>query len=256
MKLTDFDVLTFDCYGTLIDWETGIYRALGPLIAASGRDMGRNEALEAFADMESAQEHETPGMIYPDLLAAVHGRLGARWGASPSPDQNAAFGASIPDWPPFADSADALCYLKDHYKLVILSNVDRASFAASAAKLGVDFDAVYTAEDIGSYKPSLNNFNYMLDRLAAMGIAKSAILHTAQSLFHDHAPAKAVGLARCWIDRRGGEDGSGATKAVDEIPDVHFHFDGMAALAHAHRAAQGSRGNQTRAGAGKTKHGQ
>ncbi len=118
--------------------------------------------------------------------------------------------------------------------------MDRAGFAASKAKLGVDFDAVYTAEDIGSYKPSLNNFNYMLDKLADMGIPKSAILHTAQSLFHDHAPAKAVGLARCWIDRRMGEDGSGATKALDESPDVHFHFDSMAALADAHRAALGS----------------
>ena len=237
MNLTDFGVLTFDCYGTLIDWETGIYQALGPLIAASGRDIGRNEALEAFADEESAQEHETPGLAYPDILAAVHGRLSRRWGAETAPEQNATFGASVPDWPAFADSTDALRYLKGHYKLVILSNVDGGSFAASKAKLGVEFDAVYTAEDIGSYKPSLNNFNYMLDRLAAMGIAKSAILHTAQSLFHDHAPAQAVGLARCWIDRRRGEEGSGATKAMDEIPDVHFHFDSMAALADAHRAA-------------------
>lgn len=237
MKLTDFAVLTFDCYGTLIDWETGIYQALSPLIAASGRDMGRDEALEAFADLESAQESETPGMLYPDILAAVHGRLGKLWGAATAPGQNAAFGASIPDWPAFADSMDSLSYLKDHYKLVILSNVDGGSFAASKAKLGVDFDAVYTAEEIGSYKPNLGNFNYMVDKLSAMGIAKSAILHTAQSLFHDHAPAQAMGLARCWIDRRMGEEGAGATKAPDEIPDVHFHFNSMAALADAHRAA-------------------
>ena len=120
--------------------------------------------------------------------------------------------------------------------MIIFSNVDRASFAASDAKIGVEFDAVYTAEDIGSYKPNLNNFKYMLDKLAGMGIAKAAILHTAQSLFHDHAPAKALGLARCWIDRRMGEDGSGATKALDEIPDVHFHYDSMAALVEAHLA--------------------
>ena len=240
MKLTDFGVLTFDCYGTLIDWESGIYEALGPLIAASGRDIGRNEALEAFADIESAQQSETPDMAYPDILAAVHGRLGRSWGADTSPEQNAAFGAAVPDWPAFPDSIDSLRYLKDHYKLVILSNVDKGSFAASNARLGVEFDAVYTAEEIGSYKPSLNNFNYMLDKLAAMVIPKSAILHTAQSLFHDHAPAQAVGLARCWIDRRMGEDGSGATKATDERPDVHFHFDSMAALADAHRAALGS----------------
>lgn len=239
MKLTDFDVLTFDCYGTLIDWETGIYEALGPLIAASGRDIGRNEALEAFAELESSQQSETPGMAYPDLLAAVHGRLAAGWGAASSLEQNAAFGLSVPEWPPFADSADALRYLKGHYKLVILSNVDRTSFATSNARLGVEFDAIYTAGDIGSYKPSLNNFNYMLDRLAGMGIPKSAILHTAQSLFHDHAPAKAVGLGRCWIDRRMGEEGSGATKAPDEVPDVHFHYGSMAALMEAHRAATG-----------------
>ena len=237
MKLADFDVLTFDCYGTLIDWEAGIHQALGPLIAASGQNMGRNEALEAFADEESGQQGETPGMAYPDLLAAVHERLGRRWGTSPAPGQNAAFGASVPDWPPFADSTDALRYLKGHYKLVILSNVDRANFAASNAILGVAFDAVYTAEDIGSYKPNLSNFNYMLDKLAAMGIAKPDILHTAQSLFHDHAPAQAMGLARCWIDRRMGEEGAGATKALDFVPEVHFHFDSMAALADAHRAA-------------------
>ena len=240
MKLTDFGVLTFDCYGTLIDWETGIYQALGPLIAAAGREMGRNEALEAFADVESSQESETPGMLYPDILAAVHGRLGKLWDADTAPGQNAAFGASVPDWPAFADSMESLGYLKDYFKLIILSNVDKGSFAASKAKLGVDFDAVYTAEEIGSYKPNLGNFNYMVDKLGAMGIAKSAILHTAQSLFHDHAPAQAMGLARCWIDRRGGEQGSGATKALDDAPEVHFHFDSMAALADAHRRELGS----------------
>ena len=150
-------------------------------------------------------------MRYSELLAVVYKRLAEEWGVAATWDECLAYGRSIRDWPAFADSAEALPYLKQHYKLVILSNVDNESFAFSNRKLGVEFDAVFTAEDIGSYKPSPRNFEYMLEKLAGYGIAKSDILHTAESLFHDHEPANDFGLASCWIHRRHAQGGFGAT---------------------------------------------
>ncbi|MGA7807364.1 haloacid dehalogenase type II [Bradyrhizobium sp.] len=245
MKLTNYKVLTFDCYGTLIDWETGIIAALQPLLAKAATrpslakaatPLATDLVLETFARHESAQEAETPQMIYSDLLAAVHRRLADEWGVTASDAEHRRFGESVPDWPAFADSATALAYLKQHYKLVILSNVDRNSFAGSNAKLGVRFDAIYTAQDIGSYKPDLANFRYMLDHLAELGVAKSDILHTAQSLFHDHAPARALGLASAWIDRRHASGGFGATMAPPEQANYDIRFTSLADLAAAHRA--------------------
>src|SRR5215469_12427099 len=197
MQLTDFKVLTFDCYGTLIDWETGIWDALQPMIATATAKPSREAALEIFARHESAQESATPAMIYSDLLAVVHAYMAEEWGAPADAALDKAFGQSVPHWPAFADSARALHYLKQHYNLVILSNVDRASFKASNRKLGVEFDAIYTAEDIGSYKPSPSNFTYLIEHLKSdLSLGVKDVLHTAQSLFHDHLPAQKAGLAR------------------------------------------------------------
>ena len=237
MKLAQFKALTFDCYGTLIDWESGLWAALQPLLAKGGPRLGRDGTLEEFARHESAQQAETPALPYSELLARVHRRLAAAWGIAADDALHAAFGASVPAWPAFPDSAEALAYLKKHYKLVVLSNVDRTSFAGSAKRLGVAFDAVYTAEDIGSYKPDPRNFAYLVEHMQAdLGLGPQAILHTAQSLFHDHVPAAKAGLARCWIDRRqvvGG--GTGATMPVTAMPKVDFHFPSLAAMAEAHR---------------------
>ncbi len=153
--LTDFSVLTFDCYGTLIDWETGIWDALQPLLMENGSDaVNRKEALEAFGAEENEQEARTPSMLYPQLLARVHRAVAKRFGLLTREELDSAFAASLPHWPAFPDTAAALRSLKRRYRLVILSNVHREGFAASNRKLGVRFDAVYTAEDIGSYKPS------------------------------------------------------------------------------------------------------
>ncbi len=236
MNLSDFRVLTFDCYGTLIDWESGIHTGLQPLLQKGGLTLGRDAVLETFARHESAQEEATPGMIYSDLLAEVHRQLAAHWDIAATEDDHRRFGASVPDWPAFPDSAAALRYLKQHYKLVILSNVDRVSFAGSNKRLEVAFDAIYTAQDIGSYKPAPANFRYMLDHLAALGHGKEDILHTAQSLFHDHAPARAFGLASAWIDRRHDQAGWGATMQPPGCAGYDFRFTSMAALADAHRA--------------------
>jgi 2-haloacid dehalogenase len=236
MRLSDFSVLTFDCYGTLIDWETGISEALGPWLVRAGVSLGRDQILEAFAELEPAQQVATPSMRYPELLAEVHRGLAERFGIAPDPKAAERFGASVGTWPAFADSADALAYLRQHYRLVILSNVDRASFAQSSASLGVTFDAVYIAEDIGSYKPDPRNFDYLLGHLAEQGIGKAQILHTAESLHHDHIPAKRIGLATCWIHRRAGKEGHGATRVPDMDVQPDFRFESLAAMAKAHRA--------------------
>jgi len=242
MRLSDFRVLTFDCYGTLIDWESGIYTALQPLLqkAAQATDqvLSRDVALETFARHESAQEEATPAMVYSELLATVHQRLAQAWNVTAEAAEHARFGASVPDWPAFPDSAAALAYLKQHYQLVILSNVDRESFKGSNRRLGVAFDAIYTAQDVGAYKPSLRNFEYMLAHLAQRGVGKADILHTAQSLFHDHAPAKRFGLASAWIDRRHDQQGWGATMAPPEGAGYDFRFPSMAAMVEAHRVEQ------------------
>ena len=236
MRLSDFQVLSFDCYGTLIDWESGIRTALQPLLAKAGGARSREAVLAAFARHESEQEAETPGLIYSEVLARVHGRLAAEWGIAPDAASDRAFGVSVGDWPAFPDSAEALAYLQRFYRLVILSNVDRASFARSNARLGVAFAAIYTAEDIGCYKPDPRNFRYMLDRLAETGHRPEAILHVAQSLFHDHVPANRCGLASAWIDRRQGGDGWGATPPPEAGVHYDFRFASLAELAAAHRA--------------------
>ena len=240
MRLTDFKVLTFDCYGTLIDWETGIVNALRPLFGSDLVELRRDDILAAFARLETAQEAETPGMLYSELLAHVHRRLAEEWGVAATAADHRAFGSSVGDWPAFPDTAASLVYLKRFYKLVILSNVDRASFAQSRERLAVAFDAVYTAEDIGSYKPDLRNFRTMIDGLQRSGYPMHDILHAAQSLFHDHMPANAVGLASAWIDRRAGAPGSpgfhGATPPPPEGVRWDFRFAGMAELVEAHRA--------------------
>jgi 2-haloacid dehalogenase len=235
-QLSDFKILTFDCYGTLIDWETGICAAIGPWLEGHGVSATREQILAAFAEAEAPQQTATPDLRYPELLARVHGVLAQRFGLAPDPARAQAFGRSIRDWPPFPDSADALAYLKRHYRLVILSNVDRASFAHSARRLGVAFDAVYTAEDIGSYKPDPRNFEYMLARLGEQGIAREQILHTAESLYHDHIPAKRFGLATCWIHRRAGQSGHGATRPPEVDVTTDFRFATLGEMAAAHRA--------------------
>lgn len=238
MRLSDFKVLTFDCYGTLIDWETGMVEALKPLAARAIRPLSRNDILTAHARQEAFQQKRTPAKLYRELLAVVYKRLAEEWEAPASWEECVAYGRSIGDWPAFPDSADALRYLKQHYRLVILSNVDNDSFARSNEKLGVAFDAVMTAEDIGSYKPSLANFDYMLEKLGGMGIKPGDMLHTAESLFHDHGPANVLGLASCWIHRRHADEGTGAAPEPDTSPRTDFRFTSMAALAEAHRQEQ------------------
>ncbi len=162
-------------------------------------------------------------------------QLAIEWDVAADPAEHAAFGRSIADWPAFPDTVEALRYLKQHFRLVILSNVDRSSFAATNDRLGVAFDAIYTAQDIGSYKPDQRNFLYLVDRVTEQGIPKDRMLHVAQSLFHDHVPAQALGIASAWIDRRHDATGWGATAPVSPDVRYNFHFTSLGALADAHR---------------------
>lgn len=236
MRLRDFTTLTFDCYGTLIDWETGMFEALKPLTSRVQGSLSRDRILEAHARQESSQQVATPAMKYSELLAVVYKRLGEEWGIPASWADCQAYGNAIKDWPAFPDTVDALAYLKQHYKLVILSNVDNQSFAHSNRRLGVTFDAIYTAQDIGSYKPAQRNFDYMISKLETLGVGKQHILHTAESLFHDHGPANRTGLSSCWIYRRHDKQGFGATLDPGLTPQYNFRFNSMAELAAAHRA--------------------
>ena len=235
-RLTDYRVLTFDCYGTLIDWETGIWDALQPLLMANpGREIDRTAALAAFGEAESAEQLAHPETPYPGILAGVHRAIAARFGLGTDDALDEAFGASVQHWPAFSDTAGALRRLKTRYRLAILSNVDRAGIAASNRKLGVEFDAICTAQDIGSYKPDPCNFVYLIEHLAGLGIAAGEILHTAQSLRHDHVPARAAGLANAWIDRQGLSRGGdwGATAPVEEMPAFDFVFPTLGTMADA-----------------------
>jgi len=236
-SLKDFSVLTFDCYGTLIDWESGIWDAFQPLIMANkANELDRKIVLQAFAKAEHWQQSETPNMIYADILKNVHIKVALDLGLTTNQELNLNFAHSVPYWPAFPDTADALRILNQHYKLVILSNVSRQGFAASNKKLGVEFDVIYTAQDIGFYKPTPKNFEYMLENLDKdFGIKSQDILHTAQSLFHDHVPAKSFGLACAWIDRQGLQqsDNWGATAVVEKRPEVDFIFGSMMEMVQA-----------------------
>ena len=236
-RLTDYRVLTFDCYGTLIDWESGIWEALRPVIEShDGARPTREEALRAFARFEGRHERATPELAYPDLLARVHRDWAASFGMRTDPEHDADFGNSVPRWPAFADSAAALQVLQRHFRLVILSNVHRDGIAASARQLGTEFDALYTAQDIGAYKPSDTNFQYLIDHLKSdFGLERRDVLHTAQSLHHDHLPANRFGLASAWIDRQRLSDGGswGATAKVAAMPRLDFTFFTLGEMAEA-----------------------
>lgn len=234
-KLQDFKVLSFDCYGTLIDWERGIVHALRPLADRSSHKVSDEDLLAAHAASETEIQQNNPEAPYPQVLAMECARVAAGWGVNVTNDECRSFGASVGAWPAFSDSRETLAYLKQHHKLVILSNIDKASFRASNAHLGVEFDAVLTAEEIGSYKPDPRNFECLIKLVESWGLGKADILHTAESLYHDHAPANRAGLASCWIHRRHDKDGFGATREPEVMPTYDFRFTSMEEMADAHR---------------------
>jgi 2-haloacid dehalogenase len=233
VRLRDFDALSFDCYGTLIDWETGIAAVLRPWADARGLPMTDEQLLAAYGRHEAQAEVDHPTDLYPRILARAMRDLGAELGVPVGDDEAEALAVSVPDWPAFPDSAEALERLSRRYRLIILSNVDRASFAGSNERLGVTFTSVLTAEDIGSYKPSPRNFEALALEAGRLGIPEGRLLHVAQSLFHDHVPAKAAGLPTVWINRRHDNPGWGATPEPPSGVTPDRKFPSMQALADA-----------------------
>jgi 2-haloacid dehalogenase len=215
----DFDAfaaLTFDCYGTLIDWESGLVAALRPLLAAHGVDAGAEELLALHARFEPAAQRP-PYRPYRDVLARVVDAFGDHYGFTPTAVERRGLAASIRRWPPFADSAAALERLAGRYRLAILSNIDDDLLADSVRLLGVDFDCLVTAQQVRSYKPSPRHFEA---GLAGLSLPSERVLHVAQSLFHDIAPAAALGWSTVWVDRRHAYPGSGATPSATATPDL------------------------------------
>jgi 2-haloacid dehalogenase len=233
MDLTDFEALSFDCYGTLIDWEAGLSAVLVPWARAHGLSLTEEQLLAGYSGTEAAVEAEHPADRYPDVLARSLRVLGAELGAEVSDEEEARLAGSVPDWPAFADSHDALLALGERFKLIILSNVDRASFAGSNARLGVEFASIITAQDVGSYKPSQRNFDALTSEAARLGIGPGKLLHVAQSLYHDHVPAKRAGLPTVWINRRHDRPGWGATPEPPAPVTPDWEFPSMAAFAAA-----------------------
>ena len=233
MELAGFAALSFDCYGTLIDWEAGLSAVLVPWARSRGLGLSGEELLAVYAAAEAAVQQEQPGALYPDVLAASMRLVGEKLGAEVTDDDAARLGASVPDWPAFPDSPGALATLAERFKLIILSNVDRESFAGSQRRLGVAFTSVLTAQDIGSYKPSPRNFAALAEESARLGVPPGGLLHVAQSLFHDHVPAKRAGLPTVWVNRRHAQPGWGATPQppVPVTPD--WEFPTLAAFAAA-----------------------
>ena len=243
MLLTDARLLSFDCYGTLIDWETGINDIVTRIAAPHGVQPSEQEILSLFASHETKVQDANPTWTYPVILQETWRRMATSLGL-PDPSTDAeqcerdahAFAESVPNWPAFPDSHEALVALQSHCKLVILSNVDNVSFAGSNARLGVTFDAILTAQDIGSYKPDVRNFHVLLDRARAMGTGIDQHLHVAQSLFHDHVPAQSVGLRTVWINRYGAKRAAasslGATPAAAPVTP-HWEFPTLRAFADA-----------------------
>lgn len=213
-----FDALTFDCYGTLIDWESGLLAGLRPVLAAHGITADDEALLQIYAGFEADAE-AGPYLTYRDVLGAGLRGVGATLGFVPTDDEVAAFGGSVVDWPAFPDSAAALARLAARYRLGVITNCDDDLFAASNRRLGVTFDWIVTAQQARGYKPRIANFELAFERI---DVPRDRILHVAQSLFHDHVPAKALGMTTVWIDRRHDRPGSGATPPANATPDATF----------------------------------
>jgi 2-haloacid dehalogenase len=216
IDFTHKEVLTFDCYGTLIDWESGILSALRPVLRAHSVEVADESLLELYARLESAAES---GVYQPyrEVLDEVMRGLARELGFEPRPSEVTALAASVGEWPPFPDTPAALQALKRRFKLGIISNIDDDLFAASNRHLGVTFDWVITAQQARGYKPSTRNFEVAFDRI---GVPKEQLVHVAQSLFHDHVPAKSLGLDTVWVNRRAGRPGPGATPPATAQPDL------------------------------------
>ncbi|MBD2059821.1 haloacid dehalogenase type II [Oculatella sp. FACHB-28] len=228
LDFSQYEALTFDCYGTIINWEQGILEAIKPVLAAYQLGIDDSQILELFAQLEGENE-AGEYQSYRSVLGQVMQQFGEKLGFVPTSDQLNCLADSIQNWQPFPDSIDTLKRLKQQFKLVIISNIDDDLFAFTAKRLGVPFDFVITAFQAKSYKPSTHNFEFAFEKT---GIPRDKILHVAQSIYHDIVPAKALGLSTVWVNRRHDQAGFGATLPASSQPDLEIpNLETLAKLA-------------------------
>lgn len=234
-----FKLLTFDCYGTLIDWDSSISDLVAPWLREIGTQVPPDLVVSTFALMQAKHQQTRPALLYPEVLRRSWRDIEEQFGWDENADRAEAFARSVPHWRPFADTIESLRSLRRHFALAILSNVDNASLAGTLAMLDVPFLFTVTAEDVGSYKPGQPHFDTAIAAAAQHGISKSEILHVAQSKHHDIAPGNQFGLTTVWVNRRHGKKGTGATLAATATPTLTVNS--LAELVDLHKSAQGSR---------------
>lgn len=219
INFNQFEFLSFDCYGTLIDWETGIIQALTPILAGHSIELSPERLIKVYAECEAELEKSHEGHTkYREVLRQVVAKFGEKLEFEPTEAEKNSLPDSLKNWRPFSDTLEALKALKKRYKLTIISNTDDDLFAETAKHLQVEFDEIVTAEQVKSYKPSHRNFEVALER---MGISQDKLLHIAQSVYHDIVPAKALGISAVWVNRQGFDASLPATGQPDlEVPDL------------------------------------
>jgi 2-haloacid dehalogenase len=211
-----FEILTFDCYGTLIDWEAGILSALHKILSTHGNSKDDANLLRLYGEFEQRSEH---GLYRPyrEILQHVVREFGAEFGITPTAAEMRSLPESLPSWRPWPDTVAALRRLKSRFRLAIFSNIDDDLFAATRPQLEVEFDEVVTAQQAHAYKPSLKFFELAMSRIQ---IPADRVLHVAQSIYHDVIPAQGLGLATVWVNRPSARPGAGAAKAAEAKPDL------------------------------------
>jgi 2-haloacid dehalogenase/putative hydrolase of the HAD superfamily len=231
-----FKVLTFDCYGTLIDWDTSIIEIVSPWLDEMRSQVPPDLVVSTFALMQAKHQQTRPTLLYPEVLRRSWRDIEEQFGWPEDDGRAEAFARSVPDWRPFADTRESLRYLSQHFDLAILSNVDNASLQKTLKVLEVPFAFTVTAEDVQSYKPGRPHFDAALGELAKRGIEKRELLHVAQSKHHDIAPGNALGLTTVWVNRRFGKKGTGATLAATAEPTLTVRS--LAELVELHQSAK------------------
>jgi 2-haloacid dehalogenase len=216
LDFSRFEILTFDCYGTLINWEEGILRCLHGILTAHDKDKDDATILQFYGDFEAHAE-QGEYRRYREVLQSVVREFGEQLGFAPTEEETRSLPESLQEWKPWPDTVAALRELKRHFRLAIISNVDDDLFAATRPQLGVEFDQIITAQQAGAYKPSLKIFELALSRI---GVPAHSVLHVGQSVYHDVIPAQSLGLAAVWVDRPSARSGVGAVKAVEGDPDL------------------------------------
>lgn len=236
--LSSFRAMTFDVVGTLIDFEAGIAAYIRPVARKVGLELSEEAILAAFGEAEGEQQKLAPQQPFTQMLAPIYERMAARLGLPNNGSEAEGLRGSIPDWPAFSDSVEALARLAHRFRLVALTNADNWALGHMSETLGGPFDDMVTCEDVGVNKPDPQMFAYCRGRQAVHGFGLADTLHVAQSQYHDIGVAARLGYATCWIERRAGQSGFGATPKPDAVTTPDWHFTSLAQLADAVEAEE------------------